>query len=105
MKDVMPKKLQVVSWVAIGLVSGVLVSLGFHAVAQREAKLALPVEELRQFADVYGAIKSNYVEPVEDKKLITEANIKQFTVPPGTTCLIQVKKIIIFIPVIYLKYF
>ncbi|MFN5448457.1 MAG: S41 family peptidase, partial [Burkholderiales bacterium] len=27
----------------------------------------------RQFADVYGAIKSNYVETVEDKKLITEA--------------------------------
>ncbi len=73
MKDVMPKKLQVVSWVAVGLVSGILVSLGFHAVAQREAKLSLPVEELRQFADVYGAIKSNYVEPVEDKKLITEA--------------------------------
>jgi carboxyl-terminal processing protease len=73
MKDVMPKKLQVVSWVTVGLVSGILVSLGFHAVAQREAKLSLPVEELRQFADVYGAIKSNYVEPVEDKKLITEA--------------------------------
>jgi carboxyl-terminal processing protease len=33
----------------------------------------LPIDELRQFADVYGAIKSNYVETVEDKKLITEA--------------------------------
>ena len=69
----MTKKLQITGWVAIGLVSGVLVSLGINAVAQRDAKLSLPIDELRQFADVYGAIKSNYVEPVEDKKLITEA--------------------------------
>src|SRR5690606_2072217 len=30
-------------------------------------------EELRQFTDVFGAIKANYVESVEDSKLITEA--------------------------------
>lgn len=69
----MSKRFQVVGWVAVGLVSGVLVSMGFNAVAQRETKLSLPIDELRQFADVYGAIKSNYVETVEDKKLITEA--------------------------------
>ncbi len=69
----MSKKLQITGWISIGLVSGVLVSLGINAVAQRDAKLSLPIDELRQFADVYGAIKSNYVEPVEDKKLITEA--------------------------------
>jgi carboxyl-terminal processing protease len=33
----------------------------------------LPVEELRTFAEVFNAIKTNYVEPVEDKKLITHA--------------------------------
>jgi C-terminal processing protease CtpA/Prc len=33
----------------------------------------MPLEELRQLADVYGLIKSDYVEPVEDKKLLTEA--------------------------------
>jgi carboxyl-terminal processing protease len=69
----MKKRFQVLSWVSIGLITGVLVSLGFQAVAQRDARLALPIDELRQFADVYGAIKSNYVEDVEDKKLITEA--------------------------------
>jgi len=31
------------------------------------------VEELRAFTEVFGAIKQNYVEPVEDKKLINEA--------------------------------
>src|SRR5439155_188616 len=53
---------------------GVLLSLNFSAVAQREAaRFPLPVDELRAFAEVFGAIKSSYVEPVEDKKLITEA--------------------------------
>ena len=53
---------------------GVLLSLNFSAIAQREAaRFPLPVDELRAFAEVFGAIKSSYVEPVEDKKLITEA--------------------------------
>ena len=69
----MSKKFQITGWIAVGLVSGILVSLGFNATAQRESRLTLPIEELRQFADVYGAIKANYVEQVEDKKLITEA--------------------------------
>ncbi|GAA4415971.1 S41 family peptidase [Quisquiliibacterium transsilvanicum] len=59
--------------VSIGAVAGVLVSIGLSAVAQRDARVPLPLEELRQFSDVFGAIKANYVEPVEDKKLITEA--------------------------------
>jgi carboxyl-terminal processing protease len=60
--------------VLVGVLAGVLLSLNFSAVAQREAaKYPLPVDELRAFAEVFGAIKSGYVEPVEDKKLITEA--------------------------------
>lgn len=69
----MSKKFHVAGWIGIGLISGVLVSMGFNALAQRDTKISLPIDELRQFADVYGAIKANYVEPVEDKKLITEA--------------------------------
>jgi carboxyl-terminal processing protease len=59
--------------VALGAVAGVLVSLNFQAVADRAVHGPLPVEELRAFTEVFGAIKQNYVEPVEDKKLITEA--------------------------------
>ena len=60
--------------VAAGAVAGVLVSLGLTALAQRDLRSSnLPLEELRQFSDVFGAIKSYYVEPVEDKKLIEEA--------------------------------
>jgi carboxyl-terminal processing protease len=62
------------SLVLVGVLAGILLSLNFSAVAQREtARYPLPVDELRAFAEVFGAIKSNYVEPVEDKKLITEA--------------------------------
>jgi carboxyl-terminal processing protease len=33
----------------------------------------LPVDELRNFADVFAAIKQGYVEPIEDKKLLIHA--------------------------------
>lgn len=59
--------------VAIGLVTGVLISVNFSASAQKDAPTALPFEELRSFADVYNAIKQGYVEPIDDKKLITHA--------------------------------
>ena len=42
-------------------------------VAHKYMPEQMPIEELRAFTEVFGAIKTNYVEPVEDKKLITEA--------------------------------
>jgi carboxyl-terminal processing protease len=59
--------------ISVGAIAGVLVSVGITAVAQKEAPTKLPLAELRQFTDVFGAIKSNYVEPVSDGELITEA--------------------------------
>src|SRR3970040_47317 len=59
--------------IALGAVAGVLVSLNFQAIADRATRGPLPFEELRAFTEVFGAIKQNYVETVEDKKLITEA--------------------------------
>src|SRR5512135_508954 len=59
--------------VGIGLVTGILISLNFSAIADKNTELPLPVEELRTFSEVFGRIKSDYVEPVSDKKLITEA--------------------------------
>src|SRR3970040_665260 len=70
----MSNKLKQVSLVFIGVIAGVMLSLNFSAVAQREAaRFPLPVDELRAFAEVFGAIKSGYVEPVDDKKLINGA--------------------------------
>ena len=69
----MAKKLQQVGLVTVGVVAGILLSLNISAIAQKDARSSLPVEELRTFAEVYNAIKQGYVEPVEDKKLITNA--------------------------------
>ena len=66
-------KLRNIGLIALGVVAGILVSLNFQAIADRAARTPLPVEELRAFTEVFGAIKQNYVEPVEDKKLINEA--------------------------------
>src|SRR5688500_12287225 len=62
-----------IGFMIIGAVAGVLVSLNFQVFADRATRTSLPIEELRAFTEVFGAIKTNYVEPVEDKKLITEA--------------------------------
>jgi carboxyl-terminal processing protease len=59
--------------VGLGLIAGVAVSMQFSALAQKPVEPGMPLEELRQLADVYGLIKSDYVEPVEDRKLLTEA--------------------------------
>lgn len=62
--------------VLIGALTGVMISLNFSAVANKatqEVVHSLPIEELRSFTQVFGRIKSDYVEPVEDKKLIIEA--------------------------------
>src|SRR5262245_20387066 len=59
--------------VTLGILVGVMISLNYSAVAQRGGLSPLPVEEMRAFTDVFEAIKRNYVEPVEDKKLFTEA--------------------------------
>jgi carboxyl-terminal processing protease len=59
--------------VTAGAVAGVLISVGITAVAQRDVRSTLPLEDLRQFSDVFGAIKAFYVEPVDDRKLISEA--------------------------------
>ena len=58
--------------IVMGAVLGVLVSLNFSAVAQKDPG-PVPVEDIRAFTDVFGRIKADYVEPVEDKKLISEA--------------------------------
>ncbi len=56
-----------------GVLAGAALTVNLSAIADKEAQTALPVEELRAFTDVFARIKTDYVEPVEDKKLITEA--------------------------------
>lgn len=69
----MTSKLRQLGLVGVGVVAGILVSLHISVFADRETPVSLPIEELRTFAEVFNAIKQGYVEPVEDKKLITNA--------------------------------
>ena len=69
----MNRKLKNFGLIASGALAGVLISVAISAIAQREPRATLPLDDLRQFSDVFGAIKKNYVEPVEDRKLFTSA--------------------------------
>src|SRR3954466_16273219 len=70
----MRKRFQQAGLVALGAALGIAASLHFSAVADRQAStLQLPVDDLRPFSEVFGRIKSDYVEPVEDRKLLKEA--------------------------------
>src|SRR6478672_3609833 len=70
----MGKKFQQIGLVAFGAALGIAASLHFSAVADRQSSaLMLPVDDLRLFSEVFGRIKSDYVEPVEDRKLLKEA--------------------------------
>lgn len=68
----MRERLKQIALIGIGTTLGILLSLNFSAVANKDSG-PLPIEELRAFTEVFGRIKSDYVESVEDKKLITEA--------------------------------
>jgi carboxyl-terminal processing protease len=57
----------------IGLMVGVSLSLGHGVFAERDQKIAVPLEELRTFTDVYARIKKDYVVEVTDKELLESA--------------------------------
>src|ERR1700687_4489986 len=59
--------------IGLGAVLGVLLSINFSVIAQRDAKMPIPYEDLQLLSAVFGRIKSDYVEPVSDEKLIKEA--------------------------------
>lgn len=61
----------------LGVFVGAGITFDMTVMAEREQSKAaaspLPIDELRTFTEVYARIKSDYVEPVEDKKLLEEA--------------------------------
>ncbi len=65
-------KTKVAGWLVLGAVAGALTTMQLTAIA-RNTTGALPLEELQQLAAVFGMVKSDYVEPVDEKKLITDA--------------------------------
>ena len=68
----MGAKLKVAGWLAVGAVAGALTTMQLQATA-RNGVSQLPLEELQQLAAVFGMVKTDYVEPVDEKKLISDA--------------------------------
>jgi carboxyl-terminal processing protease len=68
----MGAKLKVAGLLAVGAVAGALTTMQVTAVA-RSSLAPMPLEELQQLAAVFGMIKNDYVEPVDEKKLINDA--------------------------------
>jgi len=68
----MGQKLKIAGLLSIGALAGALASVSLQTVA-RGTLAPLPLEELQQLAAVFSMVKSNYVEPVDEKKLITDA--------------------------------
>ena len=68
----MGHKLKITGWIALGVVAGALTTVSLQTVA-RNTLAPLPLEELQQLAAVFGMVKSDYVEPVDEKKMITDA--------------------------------
>jgi carboxyl-terminal processing protease len=68
----MGAKVKVAGLLAVGAMAGALATMQLTAVA-RSTLAPLPLEELQQLAAVFGMVKSEYVEAVDEKKLISDA--------------------------------
>ncbi|MDP3136483.1 MAG: S41 family peptidase [Burkholderiaceae bacterium] len=68
----MGQKLKIAGWISAGALAGALTTVSLQTVA-RGSLAPLPLEELQQLAAVFGMVKSDYVEPVDERKLISDA--------------------------------
>jgi carboxyl-terminal processing protease len=68
----MSGKFKVVGLLAVGAIAGALTTMQLQATA-RSSLGPLPLEEMQQLAAVFGIVKNDYVESVDEKKLISDA--------------------------------
>ncbi len=68
----MRSNLKVAGILAVGAVAGALATMQLQAVA-RSSMSPLPLEQVQQLAVVFDRIKTEYVEPIDEKKLINDA--------------------------------
>lgn len=68
----MGQKIKIAGWISVGVVAGALTTVSLQTLA-RGGVTPLPLEEIQQLSAVFGLIKTDYVEQVSDKKLITDA--------------------------------
>lgn len=68
----MRSKLKTIGWLGAGVLTGALATVSLQTTARNNVA-PLPLDELQQLAAVYSLIQTDYVEPVDGKKLITDA--------------------------------
>src|ERR1700712_2149923 len=68
----MGSKFKVAGLLALGAVAGALTTMQLQATA-RNSLAALPLEDIQRLTEVFERIKADYVEPVDEKKLISDA--------------------------------
>ena len=65
---------QKASFLSVGLVLGISLTIGHTVFADRDSlKAPLPISELKTFSEVFEKIKTDYVEPVGDSTLLENA--------------------------------
>jgi carboxyl-terminal processing protease len=69
----MLQKLRTSTFFIAGLLIGLSLAVGHSVFALKSNESPIPFEELQAFTDVYSRIKSDYVEQVDDKKLLEDA--------------------------------
>jgi carboxyl-terminal processing protease len=69
----MGSNLKHIGLVGLGVVLGVAVTMQFSGLANKPVADGMPIQDLRQLASAYRLIKADYVEPVEERKLLTQA--------------------------------
>jgi len=57
----------------LGVILGVAVTMQFSSLAHKPVEDGMSVDALRQVADAYRLIEADYVEPVDQRKLLTQA--------------------------------
>jgi carboxyl-terminal processing protease len=69
----MLQKLRTSTLFGAGLLIGLSLALGHSVYATKNSNQTIPFEDLQAFTDVFSRIKSDYVEEVDDKKLLEDA--------------------------------
>ena len=69
----MSKQFKTAMVLVFGIVLGISASLTGNVLANKEEARGLPLDQLRNFSDIFSRIKSDYVEDVEDEVLLEHA--------------------------------
>jgi len=68
----MLKNLRTSTWFLCGTILGLSLAIGHSVLATKDSE-QIPFEDLQAFTEIFSKVKSDYVEQVDEKKLIEDA--------------------------------